>query len=138
MSAKAVVLDTNVFVAAGFNRQSASARILSLVRSGRLRIIWNEETRREARHILERIPLLSWSSVAQLFREEDRYQGETFPEKFAFIPDPDDRKFAALADASGTVLLTNDEHLLRDRDQARLEILAPCEFLNRIMSESDR
>ncbi|MEX0614063.1 MAG: PIN domain-containing protein [Pirellulales bacterium] len=136
MSQPAVVLDTNVFVAAAFNRRSASARILEEDRSGRLRMVWNEATRRETRHILEKIPRLSWNSVADLFREEDRYRGETFPEQFADIPDPDDRKFAALADASGAVLLTNDEHLLKDRDRASIEILTPQEFWNRASSKA--
>ena len=42
-----VVIDTNVFVAAGFNPQSASARILEGIREARFRLIWNEPTRRE-------------------------------------------------------------------------------------------
>ena len=32
-----VILDTNVFVAAGFSERSASARIIEAVREGRLR-----------------------------------------------------------------------------------------------------
>ena len=37
-----VVIDTNVFVAAGFNPRSASGQILASVREGRFRLIWNE------------------------------------------------------------------------------------------------
>jgi len=40
-----VVIDTNVFVAAGFNAKSASARILAAVREGRFQLIWNRPTR---------------------------------------------------------------------------------------------
>ena len=127
---EAVILDTNVFVAAGFNRHSASARILDCVRLGRLRMIWDYQTRGETQHILNRIPPLSWSGVAELFRNEDCHHGGTAAENFAYIRDPDDRKFAALADATGAVLLTNDDDLLRAR--ARLKVLTPREYWDRL------
>ena len=131
MRRSAVILDTNVFVAAGFNQQSASAYILDRVRSGRLRMIWNDQTRGETQHILEKIPPLSWSSVAKLFRQEDYHHSETAPDEFDFIRDPDDRKFAALAEATGAALVTNDDDLLSKRDRARLEILTPGEYWER-------
>jgi uncharacterized protein len=53
-----VVIDTNVFVAAGFNAKSASARILAAVREERFQLIWNQPTRRETETILRRIPRL--------------------------------------------------------------------------------
>jgi predicted nucleic acid-binding protein len=131
MPGTAVILDTNVFVAAGFNPRSASARIVEQVRSGQLRMIWNEQTRRETQHIVSKIPPLSWSKVAKLFREDDRYDGQTSPEKFDYIPDVDDRKFAALSEATGVVLITNDDHLLNNRDRASLQILTPREYWER-------
>ena len=94
-------------------------------------MIWNESTRRETQHILNKIPPLSWNSVAELFREEDRHHGRTAREKFDYITDPDDRKFAALSEAAGVVLLTNDDHLLSNRDQASVEILTPGEYWDR-------
>ena len=54
-----IVIDTNVFVAAGFNPRSASARILTGIREGRFRLMWNEPTRRETEMILRRIPRLN-------------------------------------------------------------------------------
>jgi len=131
MPAAAVILDTNVFVAAGFNPHSASAQIVEKVRSGQLRIIWNEPTRREVEHILSKIPRLSWGRVAALFREEDLYVGETYPERFGYIPDPDDRKFAALSEATGVTLLSRDDDLLSSRDQAQVAILTPREYWER-------
>jgi predicted nucleic acid-binding protein len=124
-----VILDTNVFVAAGFNRHSASARIVEQVRSGLLPMVWNEQTRRETQAVLRRIPPLSWSGVAELFREEDRYDGHTAPEKFDCVPDADDRKFAALAEACGAILITNDAHLLDCRERAGIRILTPEEYV---------
>ena len=48
-----IVIDTNVFVAAGFNNRSASARILAAVREGRFQLVWNKPTRRETEAILQ-------------------------------------------------------------------------------------
>lgn len=126
-----VILDTNVFVAAGFNRRSSSAQILAQVRSGQLRMIWNEHTQRETRYILEKIPPLSWESVADLFREEARHDAELDTEAFAFVADPDDRKYAALSNATGAVLVTADDHLLSQRPKLEAEILTPSEFWHR-------
>lgn len=128
MSTKAVILDTNVFVAAGFNRQSAAARILAQIQAGQLRMIWNEQTRRETRYILKKIPPLSWASVAQCFREEDCRHGEMSADIMGHISDPDDRKFAALAESTGAVLITNDDDLLSVREQTGVEILTPSEY----------
>jgi uncharacterized protein len=128
MAGTAIILDTNIFVAAGFNRASRSARIVEQVRSGHLRMVWNEQTRRESQFIVNKIPPLSWGNVADLFHEEDRYDGAISPEKFGTIPDEDDRKFAALAAATGAILITNDDHLLDQREQSGLEILTPGEY----------
>jgi uncharacterized protein len=131
MPRPAVVLDTNVLVAAGFNPRSASARIVNAVQEGELRMVWNDATRREIERIVHRIPPLRAQPVAQLFRPEGRFTGPTHPERFADIPDPDDRKFAALAEAAGAVLVSNDEHLLGSRDRTGLTVLTPSEFWRR-------
>jgi predicted nucleic acid-binding protein len=126
-----VILDTNVFVGAGFNPSSHSARLLDAVRGGRLRMIWNDATRRETERILRQIPRLSWAHVAPLFLEADRFQGETHPDQFDYVPDPADRKFAALADATDVPLVTSDDDLLQGRDRAKTPILTPSEFVRR-------
>jgi predicted nucleic acid-binding protein len=110
MSRPAVVLDTNVFVAAGFNPGSRSARIL------------------ETEYVVRKIPPLSWDRWSALFQEENRYEGETHPEDFAYVPDADDRKFAALATASGATLVTNDDHLLAYRERLPCPVQTPGEF----------
>lgn len=124
----AVVLDTNLFVAAGFNPHSASARIVDQVRGGDLRLVWNEGTRAETRAVLEKIPPLAWNDFADLFRRQDRFEGETRPDAFGHIPDATDRKFAALADAAGALLLTSDQDLLDSREGGRVPIFSPTEF----------
>ena len=74
-----VVLDTNVFVAAGFNPGSHSARLIEAVRAGR-------------------------------------------------VPDPADRKFAALAEAARAPLVTSDAGLLNARARITVRVLKPSEF----------
>ena len=77
-----VVLDTNVFVAAGFNPGSHSARLVEAVRDGRLRMLWDDATHAEIEHVMRQIPRLSWTRIADLFRSEDRFGGSTHPETF--------------------------------------------------------
>jgi predicted nucleic acid-binding protein len=126
-----VVLDTNVFVAAGFNSGSLSAQLLELVRDGRLRLVWDDATRAEVEHVVRQIPRLSWTRIADLFRTDDRFGGSTHPEQFAFVPDPADRKFAALADAAHAPLVTSDAGLLNVGGQMAVPVLKPSEFVRR-------
>ncbi len=126
-----VVLDTNVFVAAGFNPGSHSARLVEAVRDGRLRMAWDDATRAEVEHVMRHIPRLSWTRIADLFRSEDRFGASTHPEAFGFVPDPADRKFAALADAVQAPLVTSDAGLLNASRQMAVPVLKPSEFSRR-------
>jgi uncharacterized protein len=129
---KGVVVDTNVFVAAGFNPRSASARILEVIREGRFRLIWNEPTRRETEMILRRIPRLDWQAAADLFRPEEEFAGPVDPAAFTVIADPDDRKFAALSAAANVPLVTSDKLVLAQRGRIAIEIVTPSDFLARL------
>ena len=126
-----VVIDTNVFVAAGFNPRSASARILEGVREGRFRLIWNQPTRSETEMILRRIPRLDWQKIADLFRPEGEFAGPVDPTAFTEIADPDDRKFAALSAAADVPLVTSDNLVVAQRGKIGIEIVTPRDFLER-------
>src|SRR5437016_4448776 len=76
-------------------------------------------------------PRLSWARIANLFRSEDRFGGSTDPEAFGFVPDPADRKFAALADAVQVPLVTSDAGLLNAGGQMAVPVLKPSEFARR-------
>ena len=123
-----VVIDTNVFVGAGFRPDSASGRLVQAVRDGMVRMLWCDATRAETRTVLSKIPPLSWPAVEELFREEDRVQGHPDEGGLEWVTDPDDRKFAALARATGAVLVSNDDHLLAGRDEASIVVLTPGEY----------
>ena len=124
----AVVLDTNILIAAGFDPKSHAARIVRAIRAGRLRMVWCEETRRESERLLRKIPPLSWRAFADLFSEDARRSGKIDPSAYAEIPDPADRVFAALAHAAGATLITQDKHLLANRSSAEVPYLTAHEF----------
>ena len=123
-----VVLDTNVVVAAGFRPRSASGRVLAALRAGRLRLAWDEGTRAETERIVERIPPLRGRGAAPPYAPADRWAGTTDPAAFAHVPDPDDRRFAALAAAAGATLVTMDAHLLAGRGTGPPRIVTPTEL----------
>jgi predicted nucleic acid-binding protein len=129
-----IILDTNVFVAAGFNPRSHAARIMEVVRAGDVRMVWNEATRRETLAVVGRIPPLANYAVAGLFRAADRFDGLTHPESFPQITDPDDRKFAALAHATGALLITRDAHLLEHRATLPIAILTASDYWRRLQA----
>jgi predicted nucleic acid-binding protein len=110
------VFDTNVFVAAGFNPGSASAALIEAVRQGPVALVCTSATRWETRAVLTRVPWLSWEKVASLFRPQTEYSPEAAPDA-SFVADPGDRKLAALAQASGAVLVSSDRHLVAKRDK---------------------
>jgi uncharacterized protein len=124
-----VVLDTNIFVAAGFNRRSSAAQIIEKVRQGSWRLVWNQATRRETKAVLTQIPPLSWLEFAGLFQAEAEFTAAAEPDHYPFIEDEDDRKFAALAGAAGAVLVSNDDHLLSQRSRLPFAVLTARELI---------
>jgi predicted nucleic acid-binding protein len=135
MHGQRVVLDTNVFVAAGFRPGSASGRILDAVRSGALTLGRSDATRAETERIVRRIPPLGLNVILAIFRPADRFTDALRPDDFVSVPDPEDRKFAALAFAAGAVLIPNDEHLLGA--EGEFHAVVPAAFLRRIASAAD-
>lgn len=124
-----IVVDTNVFVAAGFNPRSSSARILRAVRDGRIDMAWSADTRRETQRIVDQIPRLSWPQFAELFQEEFEYKQTLNSSAYEYIDDPDDRKFAALGDATGSTIITSDSHLLAHKQRLSTPVMTPGEFI---------
>jgi uncharacterized protein len=124
-----LVLDTNIFVAAGFNPASASAEVLRKIEAGEIELVWDNFTRAETRQIINQIPPLSWERFERIFEQNTSFSGKTNPEQFTLVSDPEDRKFAALATAADAVLLTNDDHLLSVRQQLEISIFTPGDWL---------
>ena len=124
-----VVIDTNVFVAAGFNPDSHSARVVQAVRDGRLRMPWTSATRQEVEHVLRKIPPLSWNDVEGLFRKEDEVNDEPEESDLGWVTDPPDRKFAGLARETGAHLVSNDDDVLANRSAAGFPVVTPAEYV---------
>lgn len=124
-----LILDTNIFVAAGFSPRSSSAKIIKAVRAGEYQLIWNQATKRETKAIISKIPPLSWERFSQLFKPKNEFTNKTYPQEFKQIKDPDDRKFAALASATKATIITNDDHLLTHKNTLHVKILTPGELI---------
>lgn len=130
----AVILDTNVFVGAGFRDSSASSEIVGRLEDGELYLVWNAATRRETERILRRIPPLGWDRVAHLFRDEHRYERPIDTSGYGHVAGTMDREFLALAEATGTPLVSSDSDLLGVRGTASVPVLSPSEYLGRLES----
>ena len=126
---RTIAIDTNVFVAAGFNPSSAARQVLARVERRELDLVWNARTRNETEHILTQIPRLDWADFSALFREELRLDEALDLCRYTYVSGELDREFLALAEATGAILVTNDSDLLIPRDQADVPILTPSEFL---------
>lgn len=124
-----------MIVAAGFSRNSDAAAIVEAVRDNRFTLIWDAPTERETRRIVEQIPPLDWAEFTGLYREENRYAGQVPTDRFEAVDGPLDRHFAALAAASGSVLITNDSDLLDVRSQFDVTIDTPSEFARKHLSD---
>src|SRR5690606_18156420 len=113
-----VLLDSNIVVAAGFNPASKSAAIIQHIEAGDLKFGWNRSSKTETRRVLYQILFLSCRTFEELCTPETEFE-----------QDPDDRKFAALATASGATLVSNDDHLLSIRDRLDIAIMKPGELM---------
>lgn len=130
-----IVVDTNIWIAAAFNSGSNSARIVNGLQDARWRLRWDDITRRESKHIIETIyPIREqWAQrFAPLFKEANKHTGTiTDDDKAAYaqVSGNLDRHFAALAAATGAVLITNDKgDLLSVKDQLDIYVLRPSVF----------
>lgn len=127
---KFVVVDTNVFVAAGFHPRSRSAEIFHLVRARKLHLIWSDRIRDEVNHTVGRIRMLPHDLLDGLFREENRRDEPGDLAEYAYVEDPADRVFAALAASAGAILITTDHHLLQWRERIPAPVVRPGEFMD--------
>jgi hypothetical protein len=92
------------------------------------------QSTRPIRSVVRQIPRLSWTRIANLFRSAERFSGSTHPEQFGFVPDPADRKFAALAAAATASLVTSDGGLLNVGERMAVPVLKPSEFVRRLQA----
>lgn len=121
-----IIIDTNVFVAAYWAPNSASARLIRYCLIGNVQAVYTQDIKREVMYILKRIKV----KPEYLARVELFWKNAVLVEPVAVEPvvveDADDQKYLE-ASAGGDVdyLVTNDEHLLCIGYINRTEILTP-------------
>ena len=125
-----VVLDTNALVAARWKPESASARIMELCRSGRLRLVLSREVDRENRRILEKVrpPDAYWDRLEEMAEKAEWVEPA---EEIRASEDPDDDKFLSCAIAGrADCVVSSDQHLLALDGYRDLRICTPGAFLS--------
>jgi len=121
-----VVLDTNVFVAAYWAPESASASLVNSYIHGWLEAAYTREVRNEVEHVLRTIKARAeyLRALDPFWQRSREVVAVAAPD--VIVDDPDDRKFVeAAAGAEADFLITNDYHLLRIGYVGRTEILTP-------------
>jgi len=124
-----VVLDTNVFIAAYFNRKSASARIIDLCLENKHELILSSRLRKEVRLILKNVRAERGfqKRIQSLFMNASRIKPTQ--KIFAVKEDPDDNKFLECAlEGKADYLITSDRHLLELGEFAQTKICKPTQF----------
>lgn len=137
-----IVIDTNLLVAAFFNKRSASFKILEMAKRREIEIFWTEPIRREAEEILGNIlhslaaisksyPRTQKSAIMnKVFKKENKI--ERTPRINVVKEDPADNKFLACAIGAGAgLIITNDHHLLKLKSFKGIPILTPTQALKK-------
>jgi putative PIN family toxin of toxin-antitoxin system len=124
-----VVLDTNLFVAAYWNKESASARIIAACLAGDLQACATPEIERELWIVIRSIRAREEyaATISNFIGRAERIS--PWAEVEARTEDPEDQKFlVCAASADADYLVTSDDHLLRLRAVGRTKIVKPGEF----------
>lgn len=128
-----VILDTNLFVAAYFNKASSSAKILKLVEENKLIPYFSKSMFSELEFILKNIRARAdfKEKVYDILGKGEMVEG--FKIKYVVKDDPDDDKLLAVAEkAKAEYLITSDKHLLQIKKYEGTKIVKPSDFLQRI------
>jgi len=125
-----VVLDTNIFIAAYFNRKSASARIIDLCLENKHELIFSSRLRKEIELILSNVKANRefQEKVISLFIKAS--QVEPNQKVFKIKQDPEDNKLLECAlEGKADYLITSDDHLLELGEFTQTKICKPTQFL---------
>lgn len=125
-----MVLDTNLFVAAYWNRDSASAKILESVYLQKISFLYSQQVKDEVYSVLKRI------SVKKSYLEyvDSIFAGGCLlkPRKHYTLikDDPDDNKYIDCAVCGkAQFIISNDKHLLNLVAFKSISITTPSSFL---------
>ena len=125
-----MVLDTNVFIAAYFNRKSASARIIDLCLENKHKLIFSPRLRKEVKLILKNVRAERGfhERIQSLFMNASKVK--PIQKVFMVKEDPEDNKFLeCVLEGKADYLITSDRHLLELGEFAQTKICKPTQFL---------
>jgi len=125
-----VVLDTNIFVSALFNKESSSFKIFKMAKEGKIKILWSSLIKKEIQTILDNLPFSKKRKreFLSLLKKENK----VFPKKRLNLikEDPEDNKFLECAFfGKANFILTHDFHLLSIKNFKNIKIIKPKEFI---------
>ena len=123
------MLDTNVFVGAGFRPASASGRLVAAARAGRLAVVWTAATRDEAERVVGQIPPLGAFDWSAIFRPDGEHTAPLDLAPFEHVAGHLDQTLAALALAASVPLVTADGPLVAGAEQSGVLVYRPAQAL---------
>ncbi len=134
-----IVVDTNLLVAAFFNKKSSSFKILEMAEKGRVRLLWTKPIRSEARSILGNIKQAVKSKMGNheilknIFKKENKINN---PPKLDVVKeDSEDNKFLSCALKGGAkMIVSNDQHLLKIGEFRGIVILTSTEAVKKLQT----
>jgi len=133
-----IVVDTNLLVAAFFNKKSSSFKILEMAEKGKIKLLWTKPIRNEARLILGNIKRAVKSKTGNqkilknIFQNENKVENP--PQIDVIKEDPEDNKFLGCAlKGKAKMIVSNDQHLLKVRKLKGIPILTPSEAVKNIL-----
>jgi putative PIN family toxin of toxin-antitoxin system len=128
-----IVLDTNILVSALLSPFGPPARVLDLILSGEIRLVYDDRMMAEYREVLAR-PKFGFApeDVADLlaFLEADGEPVTARPLP-SELPDADDLPFLEVAAQEKATLVTGNTAHYPASARGAVSVLTPAEFLNR-------
>jgi len=133
-----IVLDANVLVAGLLSATSPPAWIVEAVLTGDLELALSMAIRQEYEEVLARPELrFPKAEVETLLSVVDRFAlwMAAVPPWPIALPDPDDEPFIALAEATGSVLVTGNLRHFPAGSRRGVEVLTPRELVEQLRVE---
>lgn len=125
-----IVLDTNLFIAAYFNRRSSSAKIIEGCLQDKYKAAFSAQIVKEIYLILRNIKAKEnfLKKIEKLLQKA--IMVENPPKVKVVSEDPDDDKFIACAlEENADYIITSDTHLLKLKRFKDIKICKPSQFL---------
>lgn len=131
-----IVIDTNLIIAARFNPESASAKILEKAEKGELELIWSDGMYREAMQILQNVRADEkfYKRIEKILNNSHKVT--QLPRINIIQEDPSDNMFLAAALQGGAdYIVSNDRHLLHLKEFQGIPIVSSQQALQKRQSE---